>query len=61
MSQKLKMGVVGGGLVAQAMHIPYLSAHRQRFELVALAEPSTIVREVLGARYGIAEIGRAHV
>ena len=56
MSQKLKMGVVGGGLVAQAMHIPYLSAHRERFDLVALAEPSKIVREALGARYGIADL-----
>ena len=51
---KLKVGVVGGGLVAQAMHLPYLSAHRERFELAALAEPSRTVREALGARYGIA-------
>ena len=50
----LKVGVVGGGLVAQAMHLPYLSAHRGRFELAALAEPSRMVREALGARYGIA-------
>ncbi len=51
---KLKVGVVGGGLIAQAMHIPYLTAHRQRFDLVGLAEPSQTVREALGARYGIA-------
>ncbi len=53
---KLKVGVVGGGLIAQAMHLPYLSAHRERFELVALAEPSRTVREALGARYGIADL-----
>jgi predicted dehydrogenase len=50
----LKIGVVGGGLVAQAEHIPYLTALRDRFELAALAEPSRTVREALGARYGIA-------
>jgi len=48
------VGVVGGGLVAQAAHLPYLSALRDRFTLAALAEPSRTVREALGARYGIA-------
>jgi predicted dehydrogenase len=50
----VRVGVVGGGLVAQAEHIPYLSALRDRFELAALAEPSRTVGEALGARYGIA-------
>ena len=50
----VRVGVVGGGLVAQAMHIPNLSALRDRFTLAALAEPSATVREALGARYGIA-------
>ena len=50
----VRVGVVGGGLVAQAMHLPYLSALRDRFTLAALAEPSATVREALGARYGIA-------
>jgi predicted dehydrogenase len=49
----VRVGVVGGGLVAQAMHIPYLAEKRDRFALAALAEPSRIVREALGARYGI--------
>jgi len=48
------VGVVGGGLVAQAMHLYHLAARRDLFELVGLAEPSTTVREALGARYGIA-------
>ena len=50
----VRVGVVGGGLVAQAEHLPYLWALRHRFTLAALAEPSRTVREVLGARYGIA-------
>jgi predicted dehydrogenase len=50
---KLRVGVVGGGLVAQAMHLHYLAAGRDRFHLAALAEPSATVRGALGARYGI--------
>jgi predicted dehydrogenase len=49
----LRVGVVGGGLVAQAMHLPYLAEKRDLFTLAALAEPSRTVREALGARYGI--------
>jgi predicted dehydrogenase len=50
---RLRVGVVGGGLVAQAMHLHHLAALRDRFELVGLAEPSETVRTALGARYGI--------
>jgi predicted dehydrogenase len=49
----VRVGVVGGGLVAQAEHLPYLASLRDRFALAALAEPSATVREALGARYGI--------
>ena len=51
---RLRVGVVGGGLVAQAMHLHYLAAMRERFELAALAEPSPTVRDALCERYGIA-------
>jgi len=56
----VRVGVVGGGLVAQAEHLPYLSALRDRFTLAALAEPSATVREALGARYGIAGLHPDH-
>ncbi len=56
----VRVGVVGGGLVAQAEHLHYLAAQRDRFELVALAEPSTTVREALGARYGIPGLHADH-
>jgi predicted dehydrogenase len=49
----VRIGVVGGGLVAQAMHIPNLAALPDRFTLAGLAEPSQTVRSALGARYGI--------
>ena len=49
----MRVGVVGGGLVAQAEHLPYLAQFREHFELAALVEPSERVREALAARYGI--------
>jgi predicted dehydrogenase len=49
----VRVGVVGGGLVAQAMHLHYLAASGERFRVQALAEPSATVREALAARYGI--------
>jgi predicted dehydrogenase len=56
----VRVGVVGGGLVAQAEHLHYLSAQRELFDLVALAEPSKTVGEALGARYGISGLHRDH-
>src|SRR5262249_7712569 len=50
----VRVGLVGAGLVAQAEHLPYLTALRDRFTVAAIAEPSRTVREALGARYGIA-------
>ena len=49
----VRVGLVGGGLIAQAEHLPYLSSLRDRFSIAALAEPSLTVREALAARYGI--------
>ena len=42
------------------MHLQYLSAQRERFDLVALAEPSRTVREALGARYGVGGLHADH-
>ena len=50
---QLRIGVIGGGMVAQAMHLPYLSELADRFRIEGLAEPSLKVREALAARYGI--------
>jgi predicted dehydrogenase len=51
--QRLRVGVIGGGLIAQIAHLPLLHADSARFELAALADPSAQVRERLAARYGI--------
>ena len=50
---RLRVGVVGGGLVAQAMHLHYLARMRDRFELVAVADPSATVREALQDLYNL--------
>jgi len=52
-NEALAVGVVGGGMIAQAMHLPHLNELAQRFRVAALAEPSQTVREELCARFGI--------
>jgi len=51
--QKLRVGLVGAGLVGQAEHAFYLWDDRDRFEFAALADASPVVRAAVGARYGI--------
>jgi predicted dehydrogenase len=48
---RLRIGVVGGGLVAQAMHLHFLAHRSSLFELVAVADPSATVRDALRRRY----------
>ncbi len=55
-AQKLKMGLVGVGLVAQAEHAFYLWEERDRFEFVAVADPSARARTGVGERYGATEL-----
>ncbi|MDX6617680.1 MAG: hypothetical protein QOK36_66 [Gaiellales bacterium] len=52
---RLRMGLIGAGLVGQAAHAHFLWDDRERFELVALADPSAAVRAAVGGRYGIPE------
>ncbi len=51
--ERIRIGVVGGGLIAQAVHLPNLRRLDDRFELTALADPSPRVREQVGRRFGI--------
>ena len=52
---RLRVGLIGAGLVGQAAHAFFLWDDRERFELVALADPSAVVRAAVGDRYGIRE------
>ena len=51
MSEALRVGVVGGGLIAQAIHLPRIARLGELFELVAVVDPSETVREALCDRY----------
>lgn len=54
--RKLRIGLIGAGLVGQAEHAFYIWEERDRFEFAALADASAAVRGSLGARYGIPQL-----
>ena len=56
--KRLRVGLVGAGLVGQAEHAFYLWEERERFAFVALADASATVRAAVGARYGLDRPGR---
>ncbi len=51
--RRLRVGLIGAGLVGQAEHAFYLWEERERFAFTALADPSPAVRKALGDRYGV--------
>jgi predicted dehydrogenase len=54
MSQvKLRVGVVGCGLVAQVMHLPYLTELDKLFEVRALCDSSRKVVDACGSRFSV--------
>src|SRR5262249_6317441 len=53
---RLRVGLVGAGLVGQAEHAFYLWGGRDLFEVVGLADASASVRKAVGSRYGIASL-----
>jgi predicted dehydrogenase len=54
-NRRLRVGLVGAGLVGQAMHARHLWDERAQFDFVAVADASPAVREAVGARYGVPE------
>jgi predicted dehydrogenase len=54
--KKVRVGVIGGGLIGQVEHLPNLLAMPERFDVVGLADPSAKVRAHLGERYRIATL-----
>ena len=59
-AEPLRVGVVGGGFIAQAVHLPLLRALPGLFSLRALAEPSRRVREALATRHAIPHVHADH-
>jgi predicted dehydrogenase len=58
--RRLRIGVVGAGLVAQVVHLPQLAGLEERFDVVALAEPDEPVRRRVARRHGIGLAFRDH-
>ncbi len=52
-TQRLRVGVIGCGGIAQMMHLPFLSARPDLFEISALADISPGLIQALGERYGV--------
>ncbi|MDA0184358.1 Gfo/Idh/MocA family oxidoreductase [Solirubrobacter phytolaccae] len=49
----VRLGVVGGGLIAQLAHLPAVRALDDRFAVLALADPDPALRDALARRHGI--------
>jgi predicted dehydrogenase len=47
----VRVGVLGCGLIAQAMHLPFLAQLRDFFRIAALVAPSATVRNALALVY----------
>ena len=56
MSERTRVGVVGCGLIAQVMHLPYLTELSERFEIAALCDLSSDVAASCARRYGVASV-----
>lgn len=52
--ERVKVGVIGLGEVAQVIHLPILAALSDRFEIAAVCDISPSLVQVIGDRYGVA-------
>jgi hypothetical protein len=53
---RVRVGVIGCGMVAQAEHLQNLLQLSDRFEIAALADPSAIVRDAMTLRYSVSRV-----
>jgi predicted dehydrogenase len=51
-ADRTRVGVVGCGLIAQVMHLPYLTELDDRYELAAVCDVSPSVAEACARRFG---------
>src|SRR5919204_1512862 len=59
-ADRVRVGVIGCGMVAQAEHLPNLLQLSDRFQIAALADPSAAVRDAMGARYSVSRVYEDH-
>src|SRR5256885_13283076 len=55
MAKRLRVGVIGCGLVAQVMHLHYLRELSDRFEIAAICDLSEEVRAAMAREYAVPE------
>ena len=51
--QRIKVGVIGAGGVAQVEHIPNLLKLKRQFEILGVYDPSAKVRDFIGQEFGL--------
>ena len=56
MADRTRVGVVGCGLIAQVMHLPYLTELSDRFEVAALCDIRETVAEGCAERFGLPRV-----
>ncbi|MEI7778445.1 MAG: Gfo/Idh/MocA family oxidoreductase [Actinomycetes bacterium] len=56
MSKKLRVGVVGTGLIAQVMHLHFLRELSDQYEIAALCDLSIENAETQAAKYGVGSV-----
>src|SRR5579864_6782849 len=54
--QRVRVGLVGCGLIAQVMHLHYLRELSDRFEIATLCDVSEEVRTACGRDYGVDDL-----
>ena len=59
LSERLRIGVIGGGLIAQVEHIPNLKLRPDLFDVRCVSDPSAKVRAALASRFEIAAVADA--
>jgi predicted dehydrogenase len=52
--QRLRVGVIGAGGIAQIEHIPNLMKLKHQFEILGACDPSAKVRAFIGEQFGLA-------
>lgn len=51
--ERLRIGVIGAGLIAQVEHIPNLLGLADKFELIGVTDPSATARKFVGEHFGV--------
>jgi predicted dehydrogenase len=55
-ADRVRVGVIGCGLIAQGMHLPYLAELSDRYELAAVSNVRESVAAERAARYGVPRV-----